>query len=304
MTFAILLSLANLLLYCIQQLGVTLGVGAETTLLVAYLQTMRDGVADDQEKGFARAVRHVKDLGLFLIIASGIGIVAVQYFSGQLGQFFTIVVLFKWSLIGIVLFMSFIVRGYTIIAGLLQGLSAGTWYALFAIHILAPTASWFQLGIFYALWLAGFTLCWSVLVFALRGKPGSAPRTAPSAAKPVQKAPEVKHMQSSVASSPQPRSVYASAPAPAAKTVTMPSAAQASLQPAPASTKVLPQQPQVAQVKPAQPAPAKPAVPNVPPPPQRPAANTNLPATTAPISPIWLHVMPKSPEELAKRKQA
>jgi hypothetical protein len=287
MTFAILLSLSNLLLYCIQQLGVTLGVGAETTLLVAYLHTMRDGVADDQEKGFARAVRHVKDLGLFLIIASGIGILVVQFFNGQLNQFFTTVVFVKWSLIGIVLFMSFIVRGYTIIAGLLQGLSAGTWYALFAIHILAPTASWLQLGIFYALWLAGFTLCWSVLVFALRGKPGSAPRAAPAAAKPVQKAPEVKHMQSSVTASPQPRSVYASVPAPATSVV-MPSATQA-------------KQPQVIQKNPPQAAPVKPA-PTPPPPTIKPAIN--LPVAAAPISPIWLHVMPKSPEELAKRKEA
>lgn len=289
MTLAILLSLANLALYCMQQLGVTLGVGAETVLLVAYLQSVRDGVVDEKEQSFARAVRHVKDMGLFLMILSGAAIVTTQFLTGQLTDFLSVIVWFKWSLIGIVLFMTFAVRGYSLAAGLLQGLSAGTWYALFAVHILAPTASWLQLGTFYALWLVGFCLCWSMLVFALRGKPGAASIRAYSApAKPAQRPAPVNQVKPAqgpapvmqIDSSARSNSVAGGAPQRdgarieqfSSKKIVYPTAAAV----AGGST-----------------------TPPLPSPPKSVAA---APAQTS-ISPIWLHVMPKTPDDLAKRNQ-
>ncbi len=49
MTLAISLGLVNLILYCAQQFGIALGVGAETVLLVASLQAMRDGSINDED---------------------------------------------------------------------------------------------------------------------------------------------------------------------------------------------------------------------------------------------------------------
>jgi hypothetical protein len=188
MFFAFSLSLLNLILFCLQQFGVALGIGAETVLLVAYLHSLRDGMVDDEEKGFARATRRVMDVGLFLIITTGVGIVCVAVAQGQQMAFFSTIFLFKWSLIGIVLFMALANRGTSVTAGIFQGLAAGTWYALFVVHILAPEASWIQLGEFYGIWLAGFMVCWTVLVFALKGKPGSTISTPPVAKSIVQPA--------------------------------------------------------------------------------------------------------------------
>lgn len=278
MTFAISMSLINLGLYCIQQLGVTLAVGAETILLVAYLQAVRDGVVDDEEKGFARAVRSVKDFGLFFIIISGGALVAQQFFTGQLNEFLSIVVLFKWSLIGIALFLGF-VRGSGLVTGLIQGLSAGTWYALFAVHILAPEAPWQELTTFYGIWLVGFALCWTILVFSLRNrKPAPVTFTAhPTSALP----------KSAVVITPN---------RVAPVTQTIPKAEPVKPNPAPIAppiTVTMPKPPPAAPPAP----PAAAAIP-VPPPPAPPPSRTA--AATAPAE--WLQVMPRTPEDAAKHK--
>lgn len=259
MTFAILTSLITLGVYCVQQFGVTLAVGAETILLVAYLQAVRDGIVDEEEKGFARAVRTVKDFGLFFIILSGGALLANQFLTGQLSSFLSVTVLFKWSLIGIVLFMTFITRGSSLTSGLLQGLAAGTWYALFAVHILAPEAPWVQLGTFYAIWLIGFSVCWTVLVFALRNR------------KPV---PVVAARQTSAI----PR---------AAVVVTPDRVVSKPAQPPTPSIPRLPVAPAVQTIPP-------------PPPPKAPVSVLVSAAAAPPAS--WLHVMPRTPEELARRR--
>lgn len=310
MTFAIFMSLITLGLYCMQQLGMALAVGAETVLLVAYLHAVRDGVVDDEEKGFARAVRGVKDFGLFFIIVSGGALIANQFLTEQLSQFLSIVVLFKWSLIGIALFLGFI-RGSSLTSGLLQGLSAGTWYALFAVHILAPEASWIELATFYGIWLVGFSVCWSVLVFALRNKkpiaiiaarPASA-KPRPSVvivpdnkvvpitpiAKPVSIVPDIPSVVKPVLSTAPPAalSTTISAPPPA---VPKPPVA---LPPVPKP----PVPPPLSAPNPPVPPPAPMATPSMPPPP---VPQAQAPVTAPPAS--WLHVMPRTPEEVEKRK--
>ena len=300
-----------------QQLGVTLAVGAETILLVAYLQSIRDGVVDDEEKGFARAVRSVKDFGLFFIILSGGAIVANQFFTDQLGNFLSITVLFKWSLIGIALFLGFI-RGSSLTAGLLQGLSAGTWFALFAVHILAPEAPWMQLVTFYAIWLVGFSVCWTVLVFALKGKKSSYVATAHLPAEKQIKASAVskaavvitpdrvtvKPSQKSVVAEPAHVSdKLVSAPFVPPVTVSMPKqnpAAEPKTD-AEGSAQAKPLVPIPSIPKPPTPPPA-PVAAAMPPPPPVPPPKV-VPGPVAPPPASWLHVMPKTPEDLAKRKE-
>lgn len=325
------MSLVNLGLYCLQQFGMTLGVGAETILLVAYLQSVRDGIVDDKESGFARAVGGVKDFGLALIITSGAGIVALQFLNGQLNEFLSIVVFFKWSLIGIVLFMTFITRGPSLAAGLLQGLSAGTWYALFAVHILAPAAPWEQLAMFYAVWLVGFSICWTALVFALRNRrPLAAVATRPTSA--ISKAaviitpdrviekPAPKPAQDRPSGSGEPRPGLASVSAivkpphqnlaGASITTVMPqinpemraTGHESSSLPAQAGPKEQARQdlPKASIIPVVPKPPAPPTPPPPPPPPAPPPPPVSSPKAPPPAE--WLHVMPRTPEELAKRK--
>jgi hypothetical protein len=319
MTLAISLGLVNLFLYCAQQFGMALGVGAETVLLVAYVQTLRDGIVDDQEKKFARAVRGVRQLGLFLIIVSGAGVIGSQFLASGAAPVFSIIFLFKWSLIGIVLVLS-IITSMSVWAELLQGLAAGTWYALFVVHILAPAGSWLTLGEVYGAWLLGFIILWTTLVFALRGKknaPPILPKAPAAIAKPaVVIRPDTKKIwpfarQKTSTPALQPDVVITPAP------VAVPAAAAATPVPIPAPPMPAPVTPVAAittpvvtaavpVVPPPPPAPLQPAaapIPSMPTPPKPPAPST---ASTKPAGApefIGLHVMPKNPNDIELRIQ-
>jgi len=159
----------SLLLYCAQQLGVTLGVGAQTIMLVAYVMAMRDGVVDDKEAQFSRAVMRVLITGLTLIILSGLGIMALHFLAGESAVIFSQAFLFKWLLIiGVLVCTLF----NNLPQHMMLGLAGGSWYALFVVHILAPVATWANLLTLYAVWMIGFGICWAIIVLATRGKGG------------------------------------------------------------------------------------------------------------------------------------
>jgi hypothetical protein len=166
---AAMMSVVNLLLYCVQQLGVVLGVGAETVILVSVLWALRDGVLNNKEERFYKAVRHVRTAGIVLILLSGVAITALEFQAQHGLVVFAPAYLFKCALIGAVLLLAASVRGVSAGAEIAEGAAGGTWYALFVIHILAPVATWTMLGEIYALWLVAFMFCWTVLVFSLRG---------------------------------------------------------------------------------------------------------------------------------------
>ncbi len=166
--------LANLLLYCAQQLGVMLGVGAETIMLAAYLISMRDGVMDEKETQYARAIKKVMSAALVLIVLSGIGITALHALAGESAIIFTPAFLFKWLLVMLILALT-LLRKATMLS-IVEGVIGATWYALFVVHILAPVTSWSNLGIFYAVWLAGFVICWETVVLLRRDKKRKAAR--------------------------------------------------------------------------------------------------------------------------------
>ena len=316
---AISLSLINFGLYFFQQFGMALGVGAQTVMLVAFLQSIRDGVVDEEEKGFAKAVRRVMDFGLFLILATGVGVLAIQYFMGQPLAIFSTTFLFKWSLLGIVLVMALVNRGTSTMSGLLQGLAAGTWYAMFVVHILAPQASWQQFGEFYGAWLVGFMLCWTILVFALKGK-----------RKDVQPMAGIKSVaQPAVVISPTRMAPIAPRPSAHASIATPSKPLFASLfkraPVAPTEVVITPSAPIASAPKPAMSAPPPPPLPPPPPAPKPAPAPAQVmpppiavqmqkPPSPAPLPPIstpavgaqpekpfvGLNVMPKNPQDLQK----
>jgi hypothetical protein len=158
----------NLIFYCAQQLGVTLGVGAETIMLAAYLISMRDGIVDEKETQYARAIKRVMVVALWLIVLSGLGITALHLTAGESATVFASAFLFKWVLIVLAIALTLLRRVSKL--SVVEGIIGGTWYALFLVHILAPVTTWFNLGTLYAVWLVGFVLCWEALVVMRRDK--------------------------------------------------------------------------------------------------------------------------------------
>lgn len=165
----------SLVLYCVQQLGVVLGVGAETIMLIAYLVSLRDGVVDPKEAQFSRAVLRVLAVGVILMILSGVGVVFFHVFRGEEAILLQPAFLFKWLLImAVTVFGLSMSREYA--HPLWQGVIGGTWYALFLVHILAPVTTWVELFELYAFWLTGSVLVWYGLIFALKGNVMSLPK--------------------------------------------------------------------------------------------------------------------------------
>lgn len=212
----------SLVLYCAQQLGVTLGVGSQTILLVAYLMAMRDGVIDPKEAQFVRAVRYVLIAGLVLIVSSGVGITALHLVAGQAATIFSEAYLFKWVLIiGTIIFT--LVNDIS--PKIAYGLAGGSWYALFIVHILAPVATWVNLLTLYLVWMVGFLMCWIIAVYGTKERKAVAPKEVP----PERPAPAIK----SITAGPAYHKTPAPAPAPVKTEVPKPPPSPPPVPPAP-----------------------------------------------------------------------
>ena len=194
--------LVSLFLYALQQLGVMLGVGSETIMLLAYLLAMRDGVVEQTEQRFSNAVGRVLIGGLILIVISGAGVATMHFIARDFGILFAPAFLFKWALIAVLIACAILIRSKNTVQGKVEALCGATWYALFIIHILAPVATWMNLFILYGMWIAGFSLCWWALTRFTKESSGKAP------------APELKKAEVKPSPAPVPVKVQQSSPAP------------------------------------------------------------------------------------------
>lgn len=146
-------------LYLLQQLGMALGVGAETLLL-----SHRATGADE------RKTRKVLRYAFFCIFISGILITAAHVAAGEVAVLAQPAFLFKWALLVFVLVgPMFLPRDAE------DGLVGATWYALFVLHVVAPVTSWIVLLLSYAVWVALF----STIAYMLRMRAIS-PEAAPA----------------------------------------------------------------------------------------------------------------------------
>ena len=187
MSFSV--DVVNLLLYSAQQLGVMLGVGSASILLVAYLVSLRDGVVDSKEEQFGRAVTRVQTIGLWIIILSGLAITAIHISNGALDIVLSPAFLFKWILIAVLFGASLFRQTNPYPHFIWEGITGATWYALFIVHILAPVVAWIDLIVLYTVWTGGFVLCFVAIFYAMHPGAKRIAALQPQAPQPLQKKP-------------------------------------------------------------------------------------------------------------------
>jgi hypothetical protein len=158
----------NLILYCVQQLGIALGLGAQTIMLVAYISATKDNIIDVTEAQFLRATRRVLAVSLVFVVLSGVGITLMHSIAGQGLVVHSPAYLFKAALILLVVVLTLLM--HVIPETFAEGMMGANWYALFLVHILAPITSWANLLTLWGVWLIGFNLIWYVIVFSTREK--------------------------------------------------------------------------------------------------------------------------------------
>jgi hypothetical protein len=307
--------LISLLLYCAQQLGVALGLGAQTIMLVAYLSSIHDGVIDATEERLLRATRNTLWVSLALMVISGVAITALHFLGGQGVTVLTPAYLFKTILIVLVIVLTALL--HTLPETFAEGLLGGTWYALFLVHILAPVTTWVNLLTLWAVWMVGFNLIWYVLVFSTRERKKFAAKPVPFKGKVREKEkekeiPRPAPLPIPTLPKPEPQQFQPITldPVPLtppiaveSKFIPPPPAPVSHVRPVILSVEKLPaglttDTPFLPQVPPLQ------AIPTIPPATSTvPATNSNAPviAAAAPISPelkAGLNVMPKSPDQM------
>ena len=143
----------GLAFYALQQLGVALGVGGQTAALFSRGNSV-----------IATTSRRTAVWGLWIIIVSGAFITAAHLVAGEGATVWEPAYVFKWFLLAVLVVGGLMARGtwHTVLVG-------GTWYALFALHTLAPVTTFALLAVLYAGWMALFALT----IFMLLTKGGA-----------------------------------------------------------------------------------------------------------------------------------
>ncbi len=152
------------LIYVAQQLGIMLGVGAQTILLCAHLVAVHHGDKENPHVAYAEAARKALGAGFILIVISGLFAVVIHLFSGQADIVLSPAFLFKWALIVVLLAAFFLQSRLREWVNFYYAFTGTTWYALFLVHSLGPIASWGSLWVLYILWGILFTLVWTGFV--------------------------------------------------------------------------------------------------------------------------------------------
>lgn len=172
----------GLLLYLLQQFGVTLAVGASTFSILFYIVGLSDGVVDASEKRFMHAVYKTLRVGLLCILITGMLITAAHYFAGEYDVIMAPAYLFKWILLAIIIITATLMD-LRIFSGAVGGVIAGaSWYALFVVHTLSLSFDWVTLWSVYLAWLVLFWIAFRILQQTAKGlylKEGATP-VAPS----------------------------------------------------------------------------------------------------------------------------
>ncbi len=251
-------------IYVLQQLGVMLGVGAQTLLLCTHLVALHHHEPEHPSGSFSRAALWALGASLVLIIASGVGAVGFHLFTGSYEPLLEPAFLFKWALIAAVGAAYLLQKRVSNWSDTLAWFAGGSWLALFLVHSVAPVTTWLSLGVLYVGWMIFFAAIWAGFVLVMRG--------AKAAPAPAVVVPALKAVSAPV----QPRKVVAPPP------------------PAPTPTPVV----KVAPPPPPPPPPPKPMpppAPVAPPPPPAPVVpKVAPPPANLPVAPVQVVVQAPS----------
>ncbi len=151
-----------------------IAVSAAVAVAAGYIVALHDGVVSDREARYSKNSRRVLDVGLALMILSGIAIVALHFSEAQGSIVYSPVFLFKWLLILALTTIYIVQRGKPYAHFLVEGATAGSWVALFVVHVVAPDFSWAVLFGLYAVIVGVFLGLWSVLI-KMNQKPAAKP---------------------------------------------------------------------------------------------------------------------------------
>lgn len=150
----------DFILWCAQEAGVLLGVGAALLSLVGYVVILRDNRVSAREARYSSAMRRVIALSLLLMILSGAAITALHLSLGQGEIISQPVFIFKWLLIAALSAAYVAMRAQPYGHRLAEGALGGTWFTLFIVHTAVPAVSWSTLCILYAFVMGSFLLVW------------------------------------------------------------------------------------------------------------------------------------------------
>jgi hypothetical protein len=146
--------------------------------------SVRDHVLSEKEAHFGHLASNILRTGLALIIFSGAGAILFHIALAQGSIIASPAFLFKWLLIAIALCVTTMQGRIPYPRYLGEGFAAANWYALLAVHMLAPVTSWIVLIVSYAVGVTAFMLIWSVLMYFMRDTSKEAHRA--PAVKPVE----------------------------------------------------------------------------------------------------------------------
>lgn len=153
----------GLLFYCLQQLGVALGVGAATVEMV-YKATFgsRDALTHAEQKLYGTATGVMRG-GLFLVLISGLAITTAHLAVGEYDILLSPVFLAKWLFLGLIITAEAL-GGFALLARIFAAVTGATWYSFFLIHTLGFNFSWILIGEIYGIFLILFVLGFYILV--------------------------------------------------------------------------------------------------------------------------------------------
>lgn len=214
----------DFVLWCAQEAGVLVSVGAALLVLIGYIVAMRDGAVSPKEAEYSKNAHRVLAVGLVLMMLSGLAIIALHFSLAQVAIVTSPVFVFKWLLILGLAAVYIALRKQPYGHHLVEGALGATWLTLFIVHTVAPAVSWGYLLILYALVTAGFMVLWDGIVRITRESRPHAPalKAAPAAAAIMSMPVAPKQPVAQKLASPAPVLAAAVPPAPVAAPVSAP----------------------------------------------------------------------------------
>jgi len=142
--------------------GTVLGVGGATFIEIFLNKSLRDGHIDPIESSFLKTTFLIVRIGLVISLFTGIGLLLVYRFEGQMFQFYDPTLWAKFTVIGVIIINALLLQAHKVPLWLGSTLSFVSWYTAFIFGMLlrGPAIPYFEVMSYYfiALVLGGLIL--------------------------------------------------------------------------------------------------------------------------------------------------